>query len=105
MLRSKGLRLQIAVLAILVATSAFAESRHLGGTRGSSGHSWSGHSSSSSHSFFGRSGSSRSYAPSRSYSPSRGTSRGRSVAPSYRAPAYRGGSSYRAPAYRGGSSY
>jgi hypothetical protein len=59
MLKHKALRLQIAeaaALAILFGTSAFAESRHLNGTRGGgSGHSFS-HGSGFSRPSFGRSG-------------------------------------------------
>src|SRR5690348_1949328 len=59
MLKRKALRLQIAgaaALAMLFGTSAFAESRHLNGTRGgSSGHSFS-HGSGFSRPSFGRSG-------------------------------------------------
>jgi hypothetical protein len=112
MLRSKVLRLQIAglaVLAMLVASSAFAESRHLGGTRGGGGHSWSGgHSSSGGHSWSrstpGRTSPSRGWSSgSRSWAPSRGSSGRtwgpRSSAPRGVAPAWRGGS------YRGGSYY
>ena len=115
MLRSKALRLQIAgvaVLAMLVASSAFAESRHLGGTRGSSGHSWS-HSSGRSFSPSRSFGSSRSFAPSRSYSSShsfapsrsyaapRGFSRGYSGRSTVR-PAPRVGTAWRGGVYRGG---
>jgi len=110
MLRSKGLRLQIAILAILVATSAFAESRHLGGTRSGGGHSWSG-GHSSSHSSFGRSAPSRSWSGSRSFAPSRsfssrnsGGSRGFSRGYSGRSVAPRSAPRAIAPSWRGGRS-
>ena len=122
MLKSKVLRLQIAgvaALALLFASSAFAESRHFGGTHGGSSHSFShgsvGHSAPSrSFGFFrgsmGRSAPSRSFgfsrgsmgrsAPSRSFGSRSYSGRSRSVAPRV-APSWRGGSSNRGYSNRG----
>src|SRR6266511_2659423 len=113
MQKSKALTLQIAgaaALAVLVGTSVFAESRHLGGTRGSSHPSFGGSIGRSaprleSRSFGSRSFGSRSFG-SRSFGSRGSTPRSatprfggprssapRSVAPSWRGGSYRGGSS------------
>ena len=106
MLRSKALRLQIAglaALAMVFASSAFAESRHFGGTRGGSSRSWSHSSPGRSAPSFGRSAPSRSFGSrsfgSRSWGSRSGGSRSwgsrgaaprapRSVAPSWHGRSY-----------------
>ncbi len=108
MQKSKALTLQIAgaaALAVLLGTSVFAESRHLGGTRGSSHPSFGGsigHSAPrlESRSLGSRSSGSRSFgsrgSTPRSATPRFGGPRSsapRSVAPSWRGGSYRGGSS------------
>ncbi len=103
MQKNKALTLQIAgaaALAVLVGTSVFAESRHLGGTRGSSHPSFGGSIGRSAPRLESRSSGSRSFgsrgSTPRSATPRFGGPRSsapRSVAPSWRGGSYRGGSS------------
>jgi hypothetical protein len=113
MQKTKALTLQIAgtfALAMLVGTSAFAESRHLGGTRGGSSRGSSGRGSSSRPSFSSGFGRSASRGPSFGRSAPRGSSNyGRSTpyrGGNYGRSAPRGSSNYgRSTPYRGGGNF
>jgi hypothetical protein len=103
MQKSKVLTLQIAgtfALATLIGTSAFAESRHLGGTRGGGFSRGSGGGSIS------RPGFSSGFGRSASRGPSFGRSAPRGSSTYGRSTPYRGGGNYgRSTPYRGGGNY